>query len=99
MTDPKEQTRNQKLPGPLHLLDTVYFRFRQRCKTIGELLDEKQTFQWTQEVEIAFQTLRGAFCTASILARPQPRERFVVDTDARIVGIGGVLSQVQEGQE
>jgi hypothetical protein len=30
---------------------------------------------------------------------PQPGERFIVDTDASIVRIGGVLSQVQDGQQ
>jgi hypothetical protein len=30
---------------------------------------------------------------------PQPGERFIVDTYASNVGIGGVLSQVQDGQE
>jgi hypothetical protein len=34
-----------------------------------------------------------------ILAYPQPGKRFIVDTDASNVGIGGVLFQVQHGQE
>jgi hypothetical protein len=50
-------------------------------------------------VEAAFKTLKGAPCTAPILAFPQPGGRFIVDTDASKVGIGGVLSQVQDGQE
>jgi hypothetical protein len=50
---------------------------------------EKQSFQWTPEVEVAFQTLKGALC-----AYPQPGERFTVDTDASNIRIGGVLSQV-----
>jgi hypothetical protein len=37
-----------------------------------------------------------AMCTVPIYAYPQPRERFIVDTDASNVGIGGVLSQVQD---
>jgi hypothetical protein len=50
-------------------------------------------------VENAFQTLKEALCTAPILAYPQPGQRFIVDTDANNVGIGGVLSQVQDRQE
>jgi hypothetical protein len=49
-------------------------------------------------VEAAFQTLKGALCTAPILAYLQPGERFV-DTDASNFQIGGVLSQMQDGQE
>jgi hypothetical protein len=39
--------------------------------------------------------------TTSTIAYLQPRERFVVDTDvyASYVGIGGVLSQIQDGEE
>jgi hypothetical protein len=33
------------------------------------------------------------------LTYPQPGERFIVDTDARNVGIGGVLSHVQDREE
>jgi hypothetical protein len=50
-------------------------------------------------VEATFQTLKGALCTAPILDYPRPGERFIVDTDASIVRIGVVLSQVQDGQE
>jgi hypothetical protein len=49
-------------------------------------------------VENAFQTLKEALCTA-ILAYPQPGQRFIMDTNASNVGIGGVISQVQDGQE
>jgi hypothetical protein len=45
-------------------------------------------------VEAAFQTLDVALCTAPILTYPQPRERFVVDIDAKNARIGGVLSQL-----
>jgi hypothetical protein len=57
-----------------------------------ELMEEKQAFQWTLEMETAFQTLKEALCTVPILAYPQPREKFIVDTDASDVGIGGVIS-------
>jgi hypothetical protein len=50
-------------------------------------------------VEAAFQTLKEIVCTAPILAYPQPGERFIIDTDSSSVGIGGVLSQVQDRKE
>lgn len=49
-------------------------------------------------MEAAFQTLKES-STAPVLAYPQPRERFVIDTDASNVRIGGMLSQVEDGQE
>jgi hypothetical protein len=62
-------------------------------------MEQKQSFQWTSEVKAAFQTLEGALCTAPILAYPQPGQKYIMDTDASNVGIGGVVSQVQNGQE
>jgi hypothetical protein len=38
-------------------------------------------------------------CAVPILAYPQLGERFIVDTEASIVGFGGLLFQVQDGQE
>jgi hypothetical protein len=72
----------------------VYYRrfisgFSNIAKPLTKLTEEKQTFQWTPEVEAAFQTLKGALCAAPILAYPQPGEKFIVDTDASNVGIGG----------
>jgi hypothetical protein len=83
----------------MHLLQTVYFRFRLYCKTANQLIEENQAFQWTPEVETAFHILKEACCNAPILAYQQPRERFVIDTEEGSVGIGGVLSKIQDGQE
>jgi hypothetical protein len=73
--------------------------FTSIAKPLTKLTEQKQSFQQTPEVKAAFQMLKGALCAALILVYPQPGERFVVDTDASNVRIGGVLSQVQDGQE
>jgi hypothetical protein len=69
------------------------------AKPLNKVIEQKQSFQWTPDVEAAFEPLKGALCAAPIFAYPQRGERFIVDTDASNVGIGEVLSQVQEGQE
>jgi hypothetical protein len=68
-------------------------------KLLTKLTKQQEAFQWTPEVEAVFQTLKEALCTAPILAYPQPRKQFFVDTDTSNVRIGGVLSQVQDRQE
>jgi hypothetical protein len=68
-------------------------------RPLTKLMEEKQAFQWTPEVEATFKTLQEVVCTASILAYLQPGERFIVDTDLSNVGIGGVLSKVQDRKE
>jgi hypothetical protein len=50
-------------------------------------------------VEAAYQTLKETRCTTTILVQLQPREWFVIDTDASNILFGGALSQVQDGQE
>jgi hypothetical protein len=66
--------------------------FANIAKLLTTLTEEKQAFQWTPEVEAAFQTLKGVLCAAPILTYPHPGERFIVDTDASNFGTGGVLS-------
>jgi hypothetical protein len=81
------------------VLCTYYRRFIPGFASIAKPLtkhtEAKQPFQWTSEVKAAFQTLKGALCTAPI----QPGERLILETDASKVGIGGILSQVNAGQE
>jgi hypothetical protein len=80
----------------VHVLHTVYFWLHQSYETADKLTEEKHTFKWTAQAVAAFQTLQEALCTDHFLAYLQPRERFIVDTDASNVRIGGVLSQVQD---
>jgi hypothetical protein len=94
MVNPEEQTRSNKVPWPMHVLQTVYFRFRQYSETANQNRGGQTSFP--VEVAAAFQALKEAICRA-LLTRSQ--EAFVVDTDAFNVGIGGVLSQIQNGQE
>jgi hypothetical protein len=66
---------------------------------LSKLTEEKRTFEWATEAETAFQALKEALCTTHVVGYPRPGEKFIVDTDASNVGIGGVLSQVQDGSE
>jgi hypothetical protein len=83
-------------------LCTYYRRFisgfTDIAKPLSKLTEEKRTFEWATEAETAFQALKDALCTAPVLGYPRPAE-FIVDNDASNVGIGCVLSQVQDGSE
>jgi len=84
-------------------LRTYYRRFisgfANIAKPLSKLTEDKRTFQWATEAETAFQALKDALCTAPVLGYPRPGKRFIFDTDAGNVGIGGLLSQVQDGSE
>jgi hypothetical protein len=77
----------------------LYYRqfisgFTNIAKSLNRLTEEKQASQWTQMWMPPFK-----HCTAPILAYLQPGERFIVDTDASNIGIGGVLSQIRVQEE
>ena len=56
-------------------------------------------FVWRPECATAFLRLRDALVRAPILAFPTESGDYVLDTDASNFGLGGVLSQIQNGQE
>ena len=47
----------------------------------------------------AFDALKACLLSAPILGFPTEEDRFVLDTDASLFAIGGVLNQVQNGEE
>jgi hypothetical protein len=50
-------------------------------------------FQWSRELDLAFQNLKHAISTTSVLALTKFDETFVVETNACESGIGVVLMQ------
>jgi hypothetical protein len=57
------------------------------------LLKKGALYIWTPATETAFRVLQQALITAPVLALPDFKHPFVIDTDACDVGIGAVLSQ------
>lgn len=53
----------------------------------------KDQFQWSSEAQLAFETLKEAICTTSVMGLPDFSQPFVVETDAFGVGMGSILTQ------
>ena len=63
------------------------------------LLRANASFRWELAQQQAFDALKDALCQAPVLGFPVHGLPYIVDTDASLVALGGVLSQVQDGQE
>ena len=72
------------------------------AKPLTELTRKNHKFQWTEECQKAFDTLKHALSTAPVLAYPNRSEDhpFVLYTDGSLVAIGAILAQQDpEGNE
>ena len=54
---------------------------------------ETKIFEWTIEHQAAFDALKEALCTASVLGYPNITMEFILETDASLKGLGAILSQ------
>lgn len=96
---PKDKTELRSFLG----LCTYYRRFIKNFADIAgclhKLTEKGRVYKWSSECDTSFQELKERLCSAPILAYPKPGERFIIDTDASNIGIGGVLSQIHNGEE
>ncbi|GKB43443.1 reverse transcriptase domain-containing protein [Tanacetum coccineum] len=65
--------------------------FSKIAKSLTILTQKSKTFDWGEEHELTFQTLKNKLCNTPVLALPDGLEDFVVYCDAFGVGLGCVL--------
>ena len=56
-------------------------------------------FVWTDRQQTAFEALKPCLIRAPILGFPTEDGRFLLDTDASLFAVGGVLNQIQDDRE
>ncbi|GJR32115.1 reverse transcriptase domain-containing protein [Tanacetum coccineum] len=67
--------------------------FSKIAKSLTILTQKCKTFDWGEEQELAFQTLKDKLCNVPVLALPDGSEDFMVYCDASGLGLGCVLMQ------
>ena len=82
---------------------SYYRRFIRGFSTIARplhiLTEKNRLYVWNDNAELAFQELKTILVSSPILGYPNADDEFILDTDASNHGIGGVLSQKQDGVE
>ena len=53
-------------------------------------------FEWNDEAQVAFENIKRELCEAPVLGMPTEKGVYVLDTDASVVAISGILHQEQE---
>ena len=110
-TDPEKIQSVKNWPVPRNVKDLrsflglcSYYRkfvkdFATVAKPLHDLTKKDCQYVWSAQCQEAFKKLKESLISAPILSYPTETDLFVLDTDASGVGVGVVLSQVQNGQE
>ena len=67
--------------------------FASIARPLHRLTEKTASFKWTSECQTAFDSLKLKLTSAPVLAHPDGKYPFLLDTDASGSGIGAVLSQ------
>ena len=109
--DPKKVSAVQNFPKPQQpkgikafLGLAGYYRkfipnFSKISKPLTELLKKDIKWQWSDEEEESFQTLKNKLVTAPGLQYPDFSNEFIVMTDASGYALGAILSQGKLGKD
>ena len=83
-------------------LSGYYRRFIKNYATILAPLTKLTTkaytnqFNWTAECQHAFNTLQARLCNSPVLVHPNFNKEFMLQTDASDIGLGAILSQLDD---
>ncbi len=109
--DPKNLDAILEVPTPSDMkevqsflgLINFYQDFMDDVSTISEplrkLTRKDVSFEWTEECDMSFRTLKKILSDGVKTHIFDPNEKTLVTTDASDVGIGALLSQIQNGKE
>ncbi len=102
-TNPKLAQSVEDFPIPKNVKEVrqflglcSYYRqfIHQFAQPLNMLTRKNVTFAWTEDCQKSFATLKQCLTSTPVLAYPSLDQAFVVETDASILGLGAVLSQV-----
>ena len=88
----------QQFLGLCNYYRQFIFKFSDIAAPLSQLTRKDIPFKWTDACQESFHKLRSALTSAPVLAYPNSEDTYILDTDASNIGIGGVLSQIQNNK-
>ena len=86
-----------ELPRVCQLLPGIHKRICGQGVPDAEAVRNKgKKFEWNDEAQVAFENIQRELCEAPVLGMPTEKGMYVLDTDASVVAISGILHQEQE---
>ena len=97
---PQNKTQIRQFVGLVNYYRRMIPFCADRVQPLTKLTKKNIDFVWGKEQEAAFNDMKTCLTTSPILGFPQENGGpLICDTDASGFAIGGVLSQIQEGEE
>ena len=95
---PYTGTSVDELPGFCELLQGIHQGLcEQGIPPMQQLMRHKgKKFTWNNAAEESFQRIKKELCEAPVLGMPTEKGMYVLDTDASVVAISGILHREQE---
>nr|GEW33594.1 hypothetical protein [Tanacetum cinerariifolium] len=81
------------IPFGLTNAPSIHLELFKIAKSLTVLTQKSKTFDWDEEQENAFQTLKDKLCNAPVLALPDGPEDFTIYCDASGLGLGCVFEE------
>ncbi len=73
--------------------------YAELMEPLHHLTRKNAYFDWDSKCQVAFDTLKARIISPEVLMRFNPNLPTLLTTDASDVGLGDVLSQIQNGQD
>ena len=96
---PRNKTEVESFLGFVNYHRDFIPDFAEKASSLYELTELSTTFNWLSNQQEALEILKRCIITAPVLAYPNSRDTFILDTDASNVAVGAELLQVQDWVE
>ena len=99
MADPQSVEDVRRVIGMLGFYRRFVPSFATIAQPLHQLTQKSATFSWNEEHAAALKQLKKSLTQAPVLRLPDFRKELVVSCDSSATAIGGVISQLEDGDE